>query len=98
MGILLYLLIYAGSLLWGCYYIMFKVRNKELRHLLTALACGIFGMMISAYGNAFFTQFPTGAMMIMFLAVLINGIYIDERLTIEKQQALLTATKKDSTI
>lgn len=97
-GILLYLLIYAGSLLWGCYYIMFKVRNKELRHLLTALACGIFGMMISAYGNAFFTQFPTGAMMIMFLAILINGKYIDERLTIEKQQALLTATKKDSTI
>ena len=37
-------------------------------------------------------------MMIMFLAILINGKYIDERLTIEKQQALLTATKKDSTI
>ena len=97
-GIVLYLLIYAGSLLWGCYYIMFKVRNDELRHLLTALACGIFGMMLSAYGNAFFTQFPTGIMMIMFLGVLMNGKYIDERLTIEKQQALLTATKKDSTL
>ena len=95
-GILLYLLIYAGSLLWGCYCIMFKIRNDELRHLLTALACGIFGMMLSAYGNAFFTQFPTGIMMIMFLGILMNGKYIDERLTIEKQQALLTTTKKDS--
>lgn len=72
-GILLYLLIYAGSLLWGCYCIMFKIRNDELRHLLTALACGIFGMMLSAYGNAFFTQFPTGIMMIMFLGILMNG-------------------------
>ncbi|ADV44021.1 O-antigen ligase [Bacteroides helcogenes] len=97
-GITLYLLIYAGSLLWGCYYIMFKVRNPEFRHLLTALACGIFGMMISAYGNAFFTQFPTGAMMIMFLGILMNGKYIDERLTMEKQQALLTATKEKTTI
>ena len=87
-----------GSLLLGCYYIMFKVRNDELRHLLTALACGVFGMMLSAYGNAFFTQFPTGIMMIMFLGILMNGKYIDERLTIEKQQALLTATKKDSTL
>ena len=95
-GILLYLLIYAGSLLWGCYCIMFKIRNDELRHLLTALACGIFGMMLSAYGNAFFTQFPTGIMMIMFLGILMNGKYIDERRTIEKQQALLTTTKKDS--
>ena len=73
-----------------------KIRNDELRHLLTALACGIFGMMLSAYGNAFFTQFPTGIMMIMFLGILMNGKYIDERLTIEKQQALLTTTKKDS--
>jgi len=97
-GIILYLLIYAGALLWGCYYIMFKVRNNELRYLLTALACGIFGMMISAYGNAFFTQFPTGIMMIMFLGILINGKYIDERLTIEKQRALLITTKKDSAL
>ena len=71
---------------------------NELRHLLTALACGIFGMMLSAYGNALFTQFPTGIMMIMFLGILMNGKYIDERLTIEKQQALLTTTKKDSTL
>ena len=35
-------------------------------------------------------------MMIMFLGILMNGKYIDERLTIEKQQALLTTTKKDS--
>ena len=33
---------------------------------------------------------------IMFLGILMNGKYIDERLTIEKQQALLTTTKKDS--
>lgn len=97
-GLTLYLIIYAGSLIWGCYIIMFKIRNDELRYLLTALACGVFGMMISAYGNGFFNQFPTGIMMIMFLAILLNGAFIDRNLTLEKQQALLTANKKTKTI
>ena len=37
--------------------------------------------MISAYGNAFFGQFPTGFIIILFLSVLINGEHIDQLLT-----------------
>lgn len=83
-GLVLYLTIYISSLLWGCYLIMFRVKNTELRGVLIALACGIFGMMISAYGNAFFNQFPTGVIMILFLSVLLNSQYIDVQLTKSK--------------
>lgn len=61
-----FLIIYVSALLRGCYLIMFRIKNNELRGILTAIACGIFGMMISAYGNAFFGQFPTGFIIILF--------------------------------
>lgn len=87
-GLILYLTIYAGSLLRGCYLIMFRIKNKELRGALTGIACGIFGLMISAYGNAFFGQFPTGFMVILFLSTLVNGEHIDQLLTkqLKKQE------------
>ncbi|WP_300699438.1 O-antigen ligase [Bacteroides sp.] len=80
-GLILYLTIYLSTLLWGCYLIMFRIKNEELRGILTAIACGIFGLMVSAYGNAFFGQFPTVFIVIIFLSVLLNGKYIDQQLT-----------------
>ena len=80
-GLMLYLAIYVSALLRGCYLIMFRIKNDELRGMLTAIACGIFGMMVSAYGNAFFGQFPTGFTIILFLSVLLNGEHIDQLLT-----------------
>lgn len=82
-GLVLYLTIYLSTLLWGCYLIMFRIKNEELRGILIASACGIFGLMVSAYGNAFLGQFPTGFIVILFLSVLLNGSYIDQQLTEE---------------
>ena len=85
-GLVLFLTIYVCTLLRGCYLIMFRIKNNELRGILTAIACGIFGLMISAYGNAFFGQFPTGFIIILFLSVLINGEHIDQLLTQQKMK------------
>lgn len=85
-GLVLFLTIYVSALLRGCYLIMFRIKNNELRGILTAIACGIFGLMISAYGNAFFFQFPTGLIIILFLSVLINGEHIDQLLTQQKMK------------
>lgn len=79
-GLALFLTIYIGTLLRGCYLIMFRIKNDELRGVLTAIACGIFGLLVSAYGNAFLMQFPTGFMVILFLSVLVNGEHIDRAL------------------
>lgn len=84
-GLILFLIIYVCTLLRGCYLIMFRIKNEELRGILTAIACGIFGLMISAYGNAFFGQFPTGLTVILFLSVLLNGEHIDQFLTERKK-------------
>ncbi len=85
-GLVLFLIIYVSALLRGCYLIMFRMKNNELRGILTAIASGIFGMMISGYGNAFLGNSRTGFIIILFLSVLINGEHIDQLLTQQKMK------------
>ncbi|MEG1860765.1 MAG: O-antigen ligase family protein [Bacteroidaceae bacterium] len=79
------LLLYIGILLvivGRCSYIlMFKIKNTELKGLLSAMLCGIVGMMLSAYGNAFWGQFPTMIISFMFLALIMKGDFFDKQLT-----------------
>lgn len=85
-GLCLYLSILIASLLRACYIVMFRVRNNELRGLLTAMLCGVFGLMVSAYGNAFFNQFPTQIIVFTFLAAALNGQRIDSYIDKEIKQ------------
>lgn len=85
-GLCLYLGILIASLLRACHIVMFRVKNNELRGLLTAMLCGVFGLMISAYGNAFFNQFPTQIIVFTFLATALNGQRIDSYINNEIKQ------------
>lgn len=88
-GLLLHIAVLLTCLFWGCYLIMFKVKTVELRGILTAFSCGLFGLMLSAYGNQFFGQPNTQFVVLTFFACIINGPYIDKRLLEEKQQLLM---------
>ena len=83
-GLILYLALLVVSLLWACYIVMFRVKHNRLRGLLTAMLCGVFGLMISAYGNAFLNQFPTQIIVFTCLTIAINGHRI-ERYTTDNQ-------------
>lgn len=85
-GLSLYLGILITSLLWACYIVMFRVKDQELRGLLIAMLCSVFGLMISAYGNAFFNQFPTQIIVFTFLAIALNGQRIDASIDKEIKQ------------
>lgn len=50
-GILLYLLIHATLFAWCSYLLMFKIRDKQLRGLLTAWLCMNAGFFVAAYVN-----------------------------------------------
>lgn len=80
-GLILFLAILILTFLRCCYIIMFRIKDKELRGMLIAMLCGIFGLMISAYGNAFFNQFPTQIIVFVFFAIILNGPYIEQKLT-----------------
>ncbi|MFA6871444.1 MAG: O-antigen ligase family protein [Bacteroidaceae bacterium] len=68
-GITLFLLIYFSSIGHGAYVLMFKVKDKELKGILLGFVCATFGLLISAYGNAFFGQYPTYLFVIMGLSM-----------------------------
>ena len=88
MGLILHIAVLLICLFWGCYLIMFKVRNTEFRGILTAFICGLFGLMLSAYGNQFFGQPNTQFILWTFFACIVNSPYIDKQLLEEKRQLL----------
>ncbi|MEG2318572.1 MAG: O-antigen ligase family protein, partial [Rikenellaceae bacterium] len=49
-GLILYMLIYLYAMIYGCYLIFFKVKDRILKGLLTALMCGFFGIVVASYG------------------------------------------------
>lgn len=78
------LILYLGGLLTviiKCMWIiMFKIKNKELKGIYSGLLCGIFGMMLSAYGNAFWGQYPTMIIAFVGLSMILNGEYIERQI------------------
>lgn len=79
-GLMLYIAIYAGVLLRCCYLIMFRIRNKELRNVLAALLCGVFGMWLNGYFGEAMGMPPNNFLIAAALAFVLNGPYIDKQL------------------
>lgn len=79
-GITLYLAGLITVLINCAYIIMQKIKNQELKGVLAGMLCGVAGLMVSAYGNAFFGQMPTTLIVFTFLSIIINGEYMDKKL------------------
>lgn len=77
-GLVLYLGMILITIAHGAWILMFRIRDPELKGLLTGLLCGIFGMFISAYGNSFWGQFPTMIISFMGLTFVLNGEQFDK--------------------
>ena len=72
-GLTIYLIIILSILIKGAYHVMAKIKDPWLSAQITALVCGMAGIMVASYGNGVFGQFPTGILMylgmvFMFLA------------------------------
>jgi O-antigen ligase len=62
-GLVFYLFMILFILFKGAYYTMFKIKDKTLKIQITALTCGMAGIMLASYGNGVFGQMPTGILM-----------------------------------
>lgn len=83
-GLIIYITIYAIIFCRGCYIIMFRIRNKELRNTLAALACGVFGIWINGYVGRGMSMTPSSLVIAVSLAFIMNGPYIDRQLQDKK--------------
>ncbi len=62
-GLYLHLFILFFVLITGAYNVMYKIRDDWLKGQITALVCGMAGIMLASYGNGVFGQFPTCLLM-----------------------------------
>jgi len=77
-GLILHLFILSYILVKGSYYIMFKVKNPELRGKLSAIAAGFAGIMGSSYGNGVLGQIPTSILTYLTWGFLFMAPVLDE--------------------
>jgi hypothetical protein len=80
-GLVYYLFMILFILYVGCYNIMYKIKDKLLKTQITALTCGMSGIILASYGNAVFGQLPTGILMYVSMAF----IFISPKLDLIKQ-------------
>lgn len=71
-GILVYIVLY------GSYTVLFRIRDPEIKWVLTALLCGVFGILVSSYGNQVLGQFPVVLIVYMSIALVFMGSYFDK--------------------
>lgn len=77
-------ILYVGGLFIviakGAWIIIFKIKHTELKGILTAMLCGVFGLLLSAYGNPFWGQYPTMIIAFISLSLVLRGEYFDKQL------------------
>ena len=78
-GITLYLIIMFGSFALAGW-TLFKIKDKETKGILSGILCGIFGLFISAYGNAFWGQYPTNIIACWGISIIFNAKIIESDL------------------
>lgn len=84
-GAILYLGLLFLTIGRGAWIIMFNIHDSELKGRLTGILCGIFGMLLSAYGNAFWTQYPTAVIAFTGLTIVLKAEQYDKEISKSKQ-------------
>jgi len=82
-GLVYYLFMIFFVLITGAYNVMVRIQTKDLKVQITALTCGMAGIMMASYGNGVFGQMPTGILMYVTMVFLFISPKIDQTL-IEK--------------
>lgn len=78
-GLMLHLFILFYVLIKSCYKIMFRIRSPQLKLKMSALTAGMAGVMVASYGNAVLGTMPTGTLIYISMAILMNSDYLDKQ-------------------
>lgn len=79
-GLCLYITLQALILIRCSYLLMFRIKNDQLRKILSALLCGVFGIWLNGYVGRSMEFQPSSFIIAVFLSFVLNGIYMDKRL------------------
>ncbi len=77
-GLLYYLFMLFFILITGAYNVMVKLKDRDLKVQITALTCGMAGIMLASYGNGVFGQMPTGILMYVTMVFMFISPQLDQ--------------------
>lgn len=78
-GLLLHLFILFYTLIKGAYLVMFRVKDPKLKLKISALVAGMAGVMVASYGNAVLGAMPTGMLIYVSMAIMLNSVALDNQ-------------------
>lgn len=79
-GLTYYLLMLFFILGTGAYHVMYKLKDDWLKVQISALVCGMAGIMMASYGNGVFGQMPTGILMYVCMVFMFLSPQLDQKL------------------
>lgn len=65
---------------FGAYLVFFKLKDKELKGLITAFVCGLSGVYVAAYSLEIIGQFPTSFIMFICMTLIFRSRSLDKEL------------------
>ena len=65
---------------------MVKLKDVWLKGQITALTCGMAGIMAASYGNSVFGQFPTGILMYISMAFIFMSPKWDKQIQLQNSE------------
>lgn len=84
-GITIFLFVSVLTIIVNAFIIFFRIRNPELRGVLTAFTCGSACMLVAGYGNFIYHQFPNLLLIYGLQTLVFMGPYFDKQLEMKKK-------------
>lgn len=79
-GLVLHLIMMFYIVLKGSFYVMARLKDPELKYIVSALVAGMVGLMGASYGNGVFGQMPSGIMVYMSMAFIFMSPWLDDEM------------------
>lgn len=83
-GLILFLSIFLITFVRGTYDVWFRIGDRQLRGIISALLSGVGGMIVCAYGNETLQQFPNGPIVYICMTFIFLGRNLDKALSDER--------------
>lgn len=84
-GLIMHVAILMAILGYGCFLVLFKLRNQELRGIIAAFTCGIAGLYVASYTLELMGQFPNGIIMYTLMTFIFLSPVYDKELLSDNQ-------------
>lgn len=93
-GLVLHVFILFFIIIKSGYLIMFKLKDPEIKLKMSALTAGMFGIMVAAYGNEILGTPPTGILLYISMAIMLNARQFDIDDSKNRAQTLILKDQK----